>query len=93
MAPIYVELAEKYKDNKKLLIAEFDATENEVEDVSITGFPTIKFWPAGKKDKPIDYDEDRTLAAFEKFLEKYSTNKFQIKGDKKDAKDDKKSDL
>ena len=44
LAPIYEDLAKKYKDNKKLLIAECDATENEIESVSITGFPTIKFW-------------------------------------------------
>jgi len=49
LLPKYEELAKKYKNNDKLLIAKIDATANEVEQVTITGFPTIKFWPAGKK--------------------------------------------
>ncbi|MCQ2815781.1 MAG: thioredoxin domain-containing protein [archaeon] len=97
LAPIYEELAKKYKDNDKLLIAECDATENEVEQVSITGFPTIKFWPGGKKSKAIDFNGDRTIDGFEKFLRDHCTNKFEIKTEekkeeKKEKKEEKKDD-
>lgn len=74
LAPIYEELAKKYKSNEKLLIAEIDSTENEVDVVHITGFPTLKFWPAGKKNKPVDFKGDRTVEGFEKFLKEHATN-------------------
>lgn len=74
LAPVYEELAKKLAHNEKLLIAEIDATENEVEQVHITGFPTIKFWPAGKKDKPVDFNGERKVEGFEKFLQEHATN-------------------
>ena len=42
MTPIYEELAEKYKDNPDVIVAKMDATANEVEDIKIQSFPTIK---------------------------------------------------
>jgi len=81
IAPIYEELAQKLKHNTNLIIAKMDATANEVETVSIQGFPTIKFWPANKKDSPMDFDGDRTVEGFTKFLEKNSGNQFVAKED------------
>ena len=55
-----------------------DSTKNEIESLEIEGFPTIKFWPASNKDKPIDYeDESRTMDDFIKFLHKYASNKIK----------------
>jgi protein disulfide-isomerase A1 len=73
LEPIYNELAEKLKDNTNVVIAKMDSTANEVEEVSIQGFPTIKFWPANNKSRPIDFEGDRTVDGFVKFLEKHST--------------------
>ena len=71
LAPTYVELAEAYKDDEDVIIAEIDATANEVADVNIRGFPTLKFFKAGGNGKAvIDFDGDRTIDALKEFIEK-----------------------
>jgi len=81
LAPIYDELAANLKQNTNLVIAKMDSTANEVDGVSVQGFPTIKFWPAGDKKAPIDFNDDRTVEGFTKFLEQHSTNSFVKKDD------------
>jgi len=68
LAPTWDKLGEKYKDHENIIIAKVDGTANELEDVKVQSFPTIKFFPAGS-DKVIDYSGDRTLEGFAKFLE------------------------
>ena len=71
LAPTYVELAEAYKDDPDVIIAEMDATANEVEDINIRGFPTLKFFKAGGEGKSvIDFEGDRTLDSLKAFVEK-----------------------
>ena len=43
LAPIYEQLGEKYKDNADVVIAKMDATANELEDIKVESFPTIKY--------------------------------------------------
>ncbi|XP_072882455.1 protein disulfide-isomerase [Hemitrygon akajei] len=69
LAPIWESLGEKYKDDEKIVIAKMDSTANEIEAVKIHSFPTLKFFPAGSEKKVIDYNGERTLEAFIKFLE------------------------
>ncbi|XP_016347375.1 protein disulfide-isomerase-like [Sinocyclocheilus anshuiensis] len=69
LAPIWDELGEKYKDHENIIIAKMDATENDVEDVTIQGFPTIKYFPAGAEKKIVDYNGNRDLETFSKFLD------------------------
>ncbi|BHF85037.1 Protein disulfide-isomerase [Sparganum proliferum] len=66
--PIWDQLGEHYKDHPEILIAKMDSTANELEDIKITGFPTLKLFPKND-DKIVDYAGDRTLEAFKKFLE------------------------
>lgn len=71
LAPKYEELAKLYFDNPefkdKVIIAKVDATANDVPD-EIQGFPTIKLFPAGKKDSPVDYQGSRTVEDLAHFI-------------------------
>jgi len=68
LAPIWDELAEKFQDNSDIVIAKMDSTANEVEEVKIQSFPTLKFFPKGS-DEVVDYSGERTLEALTKFIE------------------------
>lgn len=68
LAPIWDELGEKYKDHPDILIAKMDATANDLEDIKINSFPTLKYFPKGSNDV-VDYNGARTLDGFVKFLE------------------------
>lgn len=67
LAPTWDKLGEKYKDHESIVIAKMDSTANELEDVKVQSFPTIKYFP--KDGKVIDYSGERTLEGFTKFLE------------------------
>merc|ERR1712236_106173 len=69
LAPIWDKLGEKYKDHESIVIAKMDSTANELEEVKVQGFPTIKLIRAGTNEI-VDFDGDRTEAGFVKFLEK-----------------------
>ena len=109
LAPIYEDVGKRLKNkNPKLLIAKIDGSENEVESITISVFPTIMFFPGNKKSKnPIEYRGKRTTEDIISFIKKNSYNKIideeikeEIKitnnneNEKKDTeKDDKISDL
>jgi len=68
LTPIYEQLGEKFKDNADIVVAKIDSTANELEDIKIQSFPTIKLFPKGS-DEPIDFQGERTLEALSKFIE------------------------
>jgi len=68
LEPIYAQLGEKFKDNDEIVIAKMDSTGNEVEDIKVQGFPTIKLFKKGD-NKIVDYNGERTLEGMSKFLE------------------------
>jgi len=70
LAPKYDELATLYANSEfkdKVVIAKVDATQNDVPD-EIQGFPTIKLYAAGAKDKPVEYSGSRTVEDLIKFI-------------------------
>ncbi|ELW68198.1 Protein disulfide-isomerase [Tupaia chinensis] len=69
LAPIWDKLGEVYKDHENIVIAKMDSTANEVEAVKVHSFPTLKFFPASADRTVIDYNGERTLEGFKKFLE------------------------
>ena len=78
LAPQYEELANLYVNNPefsdKVTVAKIDATANDTPD-EITGFPTIKLYPAGKKDSPINYEGDRTVEDMANFIRDSGSHK------------------
>ncbi|XP_076459256.1 protein disulfide-isomerase-like [Babylonia areolata] len=68
LAPIWDELGEKFQDKDSVVIAKMDSTANELEEVKIQSFPTLKFFPKDS-DEIIEYNGERTLAAMAKFVE------------------------
>ena len=84
----YEEIAKKLKNkNPKLLIAKIDGTENEIENIAITGFPTLMFFPGNKKKKsPIEYKGKNTVIDIISFIKYYSYNK--VHDDDKDIEEE-----
>jgi len=68
LAPIYDQLAEKFKDNAGILIAKIDSTANELEHTKINSFPTIKLFKK-ETNEVVDYNGERTLEGMTQFLE------------------------
>ncbi|KAI9722404.1 MAG: protein disulfide-isomerase precursor [Chrysothrix sp. TS-e1954] len=69
LAPKYDELASLYTESHQSLVtvAKIDATANDVP-IEVAGFPTIKLFPAGKKEEPIDYQGPRTVEDLAQFI-------------------------
>ena len=89
--PKYEKKKKKLKEkNPKLLLAKIDATENEVENINISGFPTVKFYPGNKKNKaPIDYNGDRSVNDMIKFIKTNAATPIIYDEDAKETKADK----
>merc|ERR1712012_739104 len=68
LAPIWDKLGEKYADHANIVIAKMDSTANELEEIKVQGFPTIKLIKAGD-NSIVDFDGERTEAGFTKFLD------------------------
>ena len=81
LAPKYEELGALYFNNpeyaNKVIVAKVDATANDVP-VEIQGFPTIKLFPAGKKDSPVDYAGSRTVEDLISFIKEHGTHKADV---------------
>ncbi|CCX16619.1 Similar to Protein disulfide-isomerase erp38; acc. no. Q92249 [Pyronema omphalodes CBS 100304] len=79
LAPIYETVATEFAVEDTLIIAKVDANaptgKATAEKYGITGFPTLKFFPAGSTE-PIDYDSGRTATDLFAFLnEKAGTHR------------------
>ena len=66
--PIFDQLGEHFKDSETVVVAKMDATANELDHTKITSFPTIKLYKKGD-NSVVDYNGERTLEGFTKFLE------------------------
>jgi len=79
-APVWEELAAKYAEIPDLVIAKMDYIANEVKDLSVRGYPTLKWYPKDNKEGT-NYDGDRELVDFENFLEEHSLAVKEYRGE------------
>lgn len=80
LAPKYEELGSLYANSEfkdKVTIAKVDATANDVPD-EVSGFPTIKLYPAGAKDEPVTYSGARSVEDFIKFIAENGKHKAEV---------------
>nr|AMM62656.1 conotoxin-specific protein disulfide isomerase (cspdi) [Conus textile] len=92
LAPIWDQLGEEFKDSKDVIIAKMDSTANDVEEVPIKSFPTLKYFPKGS-DEIIKYDGERTLEGLIKFVESGGKQEPpKREEEEKEEDDDKKKD-
>jgi len=84
LEPKYKELAQKMsKYSDSLTIAKVDATANDLPPkFQVTGFPTIFFIPANKKDSPLKYDGQREVADFTNYIKKHASIPLKAKENK-----------
>lgn len=80
LAPKYDILGAEYAKSEfkdKVVIAKVDATANDVPD-DISGFPTIKLYPAGKKDSPVTFNGARNVEDLVEFIKENGKHKAGI---------------
>ncbi|KAA0713137.1 Protein disulfide-isomerase [Triplophysa tibetana] len=88
LTPIWDQLGEKFQNNPDIIVAKMDSTANEIETVKVHSFPTLKFFPAGDDRTVIDYNGERTLDGFTKFLESGGKDGGAPAGDDDEESDD-----
>ncbi|PAN03505.1 hypothetical protein PAHAL_1G000200 [Panicum hallii] len=80
LEPTYNKLAKHLRGIDSLVIAKMDGTTNEHPRAKPDGYPTILFYPAGKKSfEPITFEGDRTIVEMYKFIKKYASIPFKLK--------------
>lgn len=72
--PKYEELAQRFVDNHNLVFAMYDGVNNAVEDVQVSGYPTIFFFKNGSKTSPVKYEGNRDTDDVITFVKKHTTH-------------------
>jgi len=79
LAPVWESLALQLADDADLIVAQIDATRNDVIGIDPEGFPTLLFFPKDKK-KGIEYDGSRDDFDLVQFVKNAREGKEHIGG-------------
>ncbi|GJP46373.1 hypothetical protein CLOM_g5667 [Closterium sp. NIES-68] len=82
LAPIYEQVGAAFKLEKNVVIAKVDADEHkELKDrYGISGFPTLKWFPAGDGAEEEDYRGERELLDLVRFVNERAGTRRNVKG-------------
>ncbi|XP_055341439.1 protein disulfide-isomerase-like [Paramacrobiotus metropolitanus] len=67
LEPIYNFLAEKFQNDESIIIAKLDVTENDLDNVEISNYPTIHLYRRGEK-VPVVFREGQTFKKLADFV-------------------------
>jgi len=87
LAPIWDDLGAKFEGVEDVVIAKMDSTMNEVKNVKVKGFPTIKLFRK-ETNEMVDYNGGRTLDDFVGFLRPEMVAKAEEEEESKEEKKD-----
>jgi hypothetical protein len=65
---VWEKLAAHYGTNDDVVLAKLDYTVNEHKDITLTGFPTLFFYPKGAGEVEV-YSGERDFAALSAFID------------------------
>ncbi|KAL1479124.1 hypothetical protein MTO96_052115, partial [Rhipicephalus appendiculatus] len=68
VAPMYEELAKKYKDRKDVLIVKVDVSANQIHHNKVLIFPTFRLYKK-ETNEVVEFEGDRTLKRLSKFID------------------------
>lgn len=75
--PTYAALAQRYASRSNLIVAQIDATANDIpKGFEVTGFPTIYLVPMN--NQPVKYEGNRDIDDLVKFIENHSQFKSEL---------------
>jgi protein disulfide isomerase len=83
-ASTYSLLADTLADVGGLVIAKVDAASNEIENLHLRRFPTLRLYPRDQKDTPVDYEGNQEQDYIIEFLKQHSKANLYNKGRKTD---------
>jgi len=86
--PTYKEIAKKLKHVSSLRIMKVDATRNELEGMSIMGFPTIVLFAAGSPKQQVYYQGSRQSDDIVRWLHDHCSLKFDDRPPKEEKAED-----
>ena len=72
LVPVYAKVAKHFENTANVVVAKCDSTANEVEDLNVRSFPTLKYF--GPDNVEHDYSGGRTAEDFIAFLEEKSAS-------------------
>jgi protein disulfide-isomerase A1 len=89
LEPTFIELAEKVKYNKNLIVAEYNLLANDFDWFRIRGYPTLIMFKAGDKQNHIIYNGNRTVEDMMNFV---ISNLGEVKEEQKKEEEKKKEE-
>jgi len=81
LTPIWQKLAAAYEVYNDVVVAQLDSTANEIKDVSIESFPTLKLFPKGDGAEVIDCTAERTYDGLSTWLAEQARVKPPVVGE------------